>query len=52
MFERGKRDPTAASDIPKRWFDRDETAAHSLGTSASAEAMVKLLSAEISLSCI
>jgi predicted transcriptional regulator len=39
-------DPAAASDTPKRWFDSDETAAHSLGTSASAEAMVKLLSAE------
>jgi predicted transcriptional regulator len=39
-------DPAAASDTPKRWFDNDETAAKSLGTSASPEAMVKLLSAE------
>jgi hypothetical protein len=39
-------DPVAAKDTPKRWFDSDETAAKSLGTSASPEAMVKLLSAE------
>jgi hypothetical protein len=26
-------DPAAASDTPKRWFDSDETAAKSLGTS-------------------
>jgi predicted transcriptional regulator len=39
-------DPGAASDTPKRWFDSDETAAHSLGTSASPEAIIKLLSAE------
>jgi predicted transcriptional regulator len=39
-------DPAAADDTPKRWFDSDETAAKSLGTSASPEAMVKLLSAE------
>ena len=39
-------DPAAATDTPKRWFDSDETAARSLGTSASAEAMVKLLSEE------
>jgi predicted transcriptional regulator len=39
-------DPAAADDMPKRWFDSDETAAKSLGTSASPEAMVKLLSAE------
>jgi predicted transcriptional regulator len=39
-------DPAAASDTPKRWFDSDETAARSLGTSASPEAMVKLLSPE------
>jgi predicted transcriptional regulator len=32
--------------MPKRWFDGDETAARALGTSASPEAMVKLLSAE------
>lgn len=39
-------DSTAMSDTPKRWFDSDDTAAKSLGTSASPEAMVKLLSAE------
>jgi predicted transcriptional regulator len=39
-------DPAAADHTPKRWFDSDETAAKSLGTSASPEAMVKLLSAE------
>jgi len=39
-------DPAAAADTPKRWFDSDETAAKSLGTSASPEAMVKLLSPE------
>jgi predicted transcriptional regulator len=39
-------EPSAASDTPKRWFDSDETAIKSLGTSASPEAMVKLLSAE------
>ena len=38
--------PAAASDTPRRWFDSEETAVRSLGTSASAEAMVKLLSAE------
>ncbi len=39
-------DPVAASDTPKRWFDSDETASKSLDTPASAEAMVKLLSAD------
>jgi predicted transcriptional regulator len=39
-------DPAAAANMPKRWFDSDGTAAHALGPSASAEAMVKLLSAE------
>jgi predicted transcriptional regulator len=39
-------DPAAATNTPKRWFDSDETAARSLGTTASPEAMVKLLSAE------
>jgi hypothetical protein len=39
-------DPAAAKDTPKRWFDYEETAAKSLGTSASPEAMVKLLSPE------
>ena len=38
--------PAAASDTPKRWFDSDETATRSLGTSTSPEAMVKLLSVE------
>jgi predicted transcriptional regulator len=37
-------DPVAAKDTPKRWFDSEETAAKSLGTSP--EAMVKLLSPE------
>ena len=37
-------DPASAAGMPKRWFDSDETAAKSLGTSASPEAMVKLLS--------
>ena len=39
-------DPASATDKPKRWFDGDETAARALGTTASAESMVKLLSAE------
>ena len=39
-------DPAAASDTPKRWFDSDETASKSLGAAVSAEAMVKLLSAD------
>ena len=38
--------PVAAKDTPKRWFDREDTATKSLGTSASPEAMVKLLSPE------
>jgi predicted transcriptional regulator len=38
-------DPAAASDTPKRWFDSEETASNSL-SSPSAEAMVKLLSAD------
>jgi len=37
-------EPASAADAPKRWFDSDETAAKALGTSASPEAMVKLLS--------
>jgi predicted transcriptional regulator len=36
-------DPAAGKGVPKRWFDSEETAARS---SASAEAIVKLLSAE------
>ena len=39
-------DPVAAKDTPKRWFDSNETAVKSLGTSVSPEAMVKLLSPE------
>jgi hypothetical protein len=39
-------DPAAAADTPKRWFDLDETALKSLGTSTSPEAVVKLLSKE------
>jgi predicted transcriptional regulator len=39
-------DPAAATEMPKRWFDSDDTAARALGTTASAESMVKLLSAE------
>jgi predicted transcriptional regulator len=39
-------DPVVAKDTPKRWFDSEQTAAKSLGTSASPEAMVKLLSPE------
>jgi predicted transcriptional regulator len=39
-------DPAAATDTPKRWFDNAETAARTLGTTASAESMVKLLSVE------
>lgn len=39
-------DPAAAESAPKRWFDTDETAARTLGTTASVESMVKLLSEE------
>ncbi|RAI41944.1 hypothetical protein CH341_20615 [Rhodoplanes roseus] len=38
-------EPTAATG-PKRWFDSDRTAETVLGTTTSAEAMVKLLSEE------
>ncbi len=37
-------DPASAEGMPKRWFDSEDTAAKSLGTTASPEAMVKLLS--------
>ncbi|HME83278.1 MAG TPA: helix-turn-helix domain-containing protein [Roseiarcus sp.] len=37
-------DPASGAAVPKRWFDSDDTAEKSLGTSASPEAMVKLLS--------
>lgn len=39
-------EPAAAEDTPKRWFDSDATAAQTLGTTTSPEAMVKLLSEE------
>jgi predicted transcriptional regulator len=39
-------DPEVASTVPKRWFDSDKTAAKTLGTATSAEAMVELLSQE------
>ena len=39
-------DPSAARNVPKQWFGSHETAARSLATKASAEAMVKLLSPE------
>ncbi len=36
--------PATANEMPQRWFDSDTTAAQALGTTASPEAMVKLLS--------
>jgi predicted transcriptional regulator len=36
--------PAAADETPKHWFENDATAARTLGTTTSAEAMVKLLS--------
>ncbi len=39
-------DPDAATAEAKRWFDSDTTASRALGTTASPEAMVKLLSQE------
>jgi predicted transcriptional regulator len=42
-------DPAVARDTSKRWFDSKETAEKALGTRISAEAMVKLLSANIAL---
>ena len=38
------RDPKAAADHPKRWFDSEATAARAAADQVSAEAMVKLLS--------
>src|SRR5260370_22503002 len=38
--------PRVARKMPKRWFDSDTTAEKALGTKASPEAMVKLLSSE------
>jgi predicted transcriptional regulator len=40
------RDPAAAKDVPKRWFDSEEAALQSSASDVSAEAMVKLLSPE------
>ena len=42
--QRVVRNPAAATATPKRWFDRNATAAKALGATASPEAMVKLLS--------
>ncbi len=39
-------EPGITDATPKHWFDTDATAAKGLGTKASPEAMVKLLSAE------
>lgn len=39
-------EPSKAGESPKKWFDSEITAERSLGTKVSAEAMVKLLSAE------
>src|SRR5947207_15421422 len=39
-------DPKIANKVPKRWFDSTATAKKSLGTDATPEAMVKLLSPE------
>ncbi len=38
--------PTTADDTPRYWFDNEATAARSLGTTTTPEAMVKLLSEE------
>lgn len=38
--------PSKAGESSKKWFDSETTAEKSLGTKVSAEAMVKLLSAE------
>jgi len=38
------REPKSAQGMPKRWFDREETAAQAATDRVSAEAMVKLLS--------
>lgn len=38
------RDPAAARDAPKQWFDSEETAQRAVTDQVSAEAMVKLLS--------
>lgn len=39
-------EPSKAGESAKKWFDSEATAEKSLGTKVSAEAMVKLLSAE------
>ncbi len=38
------RGPNEATDVPKKWFDSEETAARAATDQVSAEAMVKLLS--------
>ena len=38
--------PTTTDDTPRHWFDNEATAARSLGTTTTPEAMVKLLSEE------
>lgn len=38
------RDPAAAGEIPKKWFDSEATAQRAASEQVSAEAMVKLLS--------
>jgi predicted transcriptional regulator len=38
------RDPAVAGDMPKKWFDSDETARSVSADQVSAETMVKLLS--------
>ena len=38
------REPAAAHDVPKQWFDSEETARKTAADQISAEAMVKLLS--------
>jgi predicted transcriptional regulator len=38
------RDPKAATGVPKKWFDSEETAARAAMDQVSAEVMVKLLS--------
>jgi hypothetical protein len=47
MDETHRRRTGRGEMMPKRWFDSDETAAKVLGTTTSAESMVKLLSEEL-----
>ena len=37
------RDPARARDVPKKWFDSEETARKAASNQVAAEAMVKLL---------